>query len=269
MTQLDTARFQNADRYVGYLGTTEGKLRLDLGWMNLREFLPVSATGLHALDVGSGTGSFALRLAELGFSVDLLDASAPMLTCASEQANFKKLSHHTSFHLGDAANLAHLFERSSFDAVVCHNLLEYTEEPLAILSGLVHVLKKDAKSVVSVLVRNRWGEVLKAAIKSGEGRLVREALRAETVHESLYGQPVRVFDPAHVRSMMEQSGLEVLAERGVRVASDYMDHEVVTDDAYQQLLDLELLMGAQPQLAAIARYTQIVARPFAEDSRQI
>jgi len=117
-------------------------------------------------------------------------------------------------------------------------------------------------------VRNRWGEVLKAAIKSKEGKLVREALRAETVHESLYGQPVRIFDPADVRGMMERSGLEVLAERGVRVASDYLDGEVVTEDAYQQLLELELLMGAQPQLAAIARYTQIIARPLPDQSLQ-
>jgi S-adenosylmethionine-dependent methyltransferase len=251
------------------MGTSEGNLRLDLGWMNLREYLPVSASArLRALDVGCGAGSFALRLAELGFSVDLLDSSAPMLAFAREQANAKNLSRHTSFHLGDAANLPGLFDSPSFNAVVCHNLLEYTEEPLAVLRGLVHVLKKDGQSVVSVLVRNRWGEVLKTAIKGREAKLVKEALRAETVNESLYGQPVRVFDPAHFRSTMEQAGLHVIAERGVRVASDYMDREVVTEDAYQQVLELERLMGAQPQLAAIARYTQIIARPLPHDSRQ-
>jgi S-adenosylmethionine-dependent methyltransferase len=269
MTQLDTARFQYADRYVEYLGTTEGRLRLDLGWMNLREFLPVAAATSRALDVGSGTGSLALRLAELGFKVDLLDGSAPMLAFASEQANAKKLSHRTSCHLGDAANLPHLFESSSFDAVVCHNLLEYTEEPLAVLRGLLHVLKKDGKSVVSVLVRNRWGEVLKAAIKGREGKLVKDALRAEMVNESLYGQPVRVFDPTDIRSMMEQAGLHAICERGVRVASDYMDRELLTEDAYQQRIELELLMGAQSQLAAIARYTQIIARPVPDPGMQI
>ena len=93
MTQLDTARFQSTDRYIAYLETTEGKLRLDLGWMNLREFLP--ATTGRALDVGSGTGPFAFRLAELGFTVDLLDTSDAMLAIAREQADSRELSRRT------------------------------------------------------------------------------------------------------------------------------------------------------------------------------
>jgi hypothetical protein len=133
------------------------------------------------------------------------------------------------------------------------------------------VLKKDGRSVASVLVRNRWGEVLKAAIKNKESKVVKTVLGAETVLDSLYGEPVRVFDPVDVRRMMERVGLELLAERGVRVASDYLDCEVVTEDAYRELLELELLLGAQPQLAAIARYTQIIARASSkpDDSGQI
>jgi hypothetical protein len=46
----------------------------------------------------------------------------------------------------------------------------------------------------------------------------------------------------------------------VRVVSDYLDREVATEDAYRQLLELELQLGAQPQLAAIARYTQLIVR---------
>jgi S-adenosylmethionine-dependent methyltransferase len=268
MTQLNTARFRYTDRYIAYLGTTEGKLRLDLGWINLREFLPVGTTNRRALDVGSGTGGFALRLAELGFRVDLLDSSGPMLAFASEQAHARELSHRTSSHLGDAISLPDLFEPASFHVVVCHNLLEYMEEPLAVLRGLAHVLKKDGKSVASVLVRNRWGEVLKTAIKNKDVELAKTALSAETVLDSLYGQPVRVFDPVDVRRMVEQAGLELLAERGVRVASDYLGGEIVTEEAYRQLLELELLLGAQPQLASIARYTQIIARPSSEPNGQ-
>src|SRR5947209_5352037 len=104
MAQLDTARFQSTDRYIAYLETTEGKLRLDLGWMNLREFLPAAATSGRALDVGSGTGPFAVRLAELGFQVDLLDSSEAMLTIAREQADSRELSRCTSFHFGDACS---------------------------------------------------------------------------------------------------------------------------------------------------------------------
>jgi ubiquinone/menaquinone biosynthesis C-methylase UbiE len=88
-----------------------------------------------------------------------------MLALAKKEADANKLSGRISFHEADVNCISDLFERLSFDVVVCHNLLEYMEDPLAVLRALVQVLKKDAKSVVSLLVRNRYGEVLKAAIK--------------------------------------------------------------------------------------------------------
>jgi S-adenosylmethionine-dependent methyltransferase len=259
VTQLSTARFQEIEKYVAYLRTTEGRLRVDLGWMNLRGLLPVTIEGQRALDVGGGTGPLALRLAALGFDVELLDSSEPMLALARKEAQAKALSGRISFRLADVNCLAGLFEPSSFDLLVCHNLLEYMEDPLAVLRALVRTLKKDSKSMISLLVRNRYGEVLKTAIKHRDLEQAKKVLCAETVVDCLYGQPVRVFDPVEVCRMVEQSGLKVLALRGVRVVADYLDCEALTEDAYQRLLNLELLLGAQPQLAAAARYTQIIA----------
>jgi len=259
VTQLGTGRFQETDRYTTYLRTTEGLLRVDLGWMNLRGFLPANVECQRALDVGGGTGPLTLRLAALGFEVELLDSSEPMLALARKEAQAKELDGRISFRQADVNCVADLFEPSSFDLVVCHNLLEYMEDPLAVLRALAQVLKKDAKSMVSLLVRNRYGEVLKAAIKRRDLEQAKAALCSETVLDPLYGQPVRVFDPVEVCRMVEQSGLKLLALRGVRVVADYLDCEVLTEDAYRRLLDLELLLGAEPQLAAAARYTQIIA----------
>jgi S-adenosylmethionine-dependent methyltransferase len=261
VTQLSTGRFEETDRYTAYLRTTEGLLRVDLGWMNLRGFLPANVEAQRALDVGGGTGPLTLRLAALGFEVELLDSSEPMLALARKEAKAKALNGRISFRQADVNCLADLFEPSSFDLVVCHNLLEYMEDPPAILRALAQVLKKGTRSVVSLLVRNRYGEALKTAIKRRDLEQARAALRAETVVDCLYGQPVRVFDPDEVRRMVEQSGLKLLALRGVRVVADYLDCGALTEDAYKRLLDLELLLGAQPQLAAIARYTQIIACP--------
>jgi S-adenosylmethionine-dependent methyltransferase len=258
VTQLSTDRFQEADRYTAYLRTTEGRLRVDLGWTNLRRFLPVSVAGRRALDVGGGTGTLTLRLAALGFEVELLDSSEPMLALARKEAHAQALSGRISFRQADVNCLSGL-EPSPFDLVVCHNVLEYTDDPLTVLRRLVELLKKDAKSIVSLLVRNRCGEVLKAAIKRRDPELARAALYAESVPDSLWGQPVRVFDPVDVCRMVEQAGLELLALRGVRVVADYLDCEALSEDAYQRLLELELLLGAQPQLAAAARYIQIIA----------
>jgi hypothetical protein len=121
------------------------------------------------------------------------------------------------------------------------------------------VLKRDGKSILSVLVRNRFGEVLKAAIKCNDAQLAKRALVTETVLDSLYQEPVRLFDPADLRDTMEQAGFKIVAERGVRVISDYLGRQALTGDEYKQLLELELLLGAKAQFAAVARYTQIIA----------
>jgi S-adenosylmethionine-dependent methyltransferase len=261
VAQLGTDRFQKSERYAAYLRTTEGKLRVDLGWTNLRGFLPVSDVRGRALDIGGGTGVFTLRLAAFGFDVVLLDNSEAMLAQARKEANAEALSSRISFSHGEANSLCGLFEPCSFDAVVCHNLLEYMEDPFAVLCSLTRLLKKDGKSVVSLLVRNRYGEVLKSAIKGRNLELAKAALLAETVLDPLYGQPVRVFDPLDFRRIVERAGLKPLAERGVRVLSDYLCCEASSEDDYARLLNFELLVGAQPQFAAVARYTQVIARP--------
>jgi S-adenosylmethionine-dependent methyltransferase len=264
--QLDMARFQQTDKYVAYLGTTAGRLRLDLAWSNLCEVLPQAATGLRALDIGCGTGAFGLRLAQLGFHVDLLDASDAMLVRAREQATANQLGKLMAFHLGDAAATRDLFPFSTFDVVVCHNVLEYVDEPATVLRDISHILKKSDTSLASILVRNRFGEALKVAIKNGDSRSVETALTAEIVLESLYGESVRVFDPDDLRATMEGVGLHVVIERGVRVVSDYRECSAVTEGKYEQLRKVELLLGSQSQLAAVARYTQFIARPGADET---
>src|SRR5712664_2543802 len=68
----DSDRFQiGADKYAAYLETPEGRLRADLAFANLQEFLPASAgvNSLRALDLGCGTGAAAVRLARLGIHI--------------------------------------------------------------------------------------------------------------------------------------------------------------------------------------------------------
>ena len=84
---VDRERFQSdADKYAAYLETFEGRLRLDLAFANLQEFLPQATGSLRALDIGCGTGAAAVRLARLGIHVTLLDSSLPMLDLAMRAA---------------------------------------------------------------------------------------------------------------------------------------------------------------------------------------
>lgn len=261
----DTTRFRNAAEYASYLETLAGRLRSELAWENLRRCLPQGASTRRALDAGGGTGFASVRLAEMGYAVVLLDSSEEMLGIAQQQAEAGSTTAVISFCHADAGCLADLFEARAFDVVVCHNLLEYLEDPFTILPQIAHVMRKDA--VVSVLVRNRAGEVLRAAIKSADWKLAAATLSAETVTDSLFGEPVRVFTPENVRNMLANAGLVVVAEYGVRVLSDYLDlADDLNSEEYRQVFELESTLGAQPQFAAIARYTQLIARRVSASS---
>lgn len=255
---LDTSRFQDADKYAAYLKTPAGRLRSELAWENLRRFLHRNASKRRALDVGGGTGFASVQLARMGYEVVLLDGSEEMLRIARQQAEAGNVAPRISFCHADAGRLPELFDAESFEIVVCHNLLEYAENPSATVGDIARVLRKDA--VLSLLVRNRAGEVLKEAIKSRDWKLAAAHLAAETAVDSLYGESVRVFAPADVRDLLAGGSLEVVAEHGVRVFFDYLGLEDLADAAYSQVFELESVLGVRPEFVAIARYLQVIAR---------
>jgi S-adenosylmethionine-dependent methyltransferase len=255
----DFERFRTgAAKYAAYLETPEGKLRLDLAFANLQDFLPQATRSLLALDLGCGTGAIAVRLARLGHRVTLLDASVPMLDFAKRAAREAGVSDRVALKHGDATQFANLFRAESFDVILCHNILEYVDDPGAVLRSAARALR-DPSSVISVLVRNRAGEVLKAAIQDGDLAATENNLTAEWGHESLYGGRVRLFTAESLRAMLLESALAVTAERGVRVMSDYLPPGVSRSDEYKRILELERKLGRRLEFAAVARYTHCLA----------
>jgi S-adenosylmethionine-dependent methyltransferase len=254
-------RFQSdAAKYAAYLQTPEGRLRLDLAFANLQEFLlvPVANRSLCALDLGCGTGATAVRLAHFGFHVTLLDSSPAMLEIARRTAVDAGVTDKITLKHGDAAQLAGLFQSASFDLILCHNLLEYVDDPGAVLSSAARLMR-DSSAILSVLVRNQAGEVLKAALQAGDLAAANDGLTAECGQESLYGGKVRLFTLDNLRNMMKGS-FEVIAERGVRVISDYLPPQVSRSAEYERILALERKLGSRAEFAAAARYTQSLAR---------
>jgi 2-polyprenyl-3-methyl-5-hydroxy-6-metoxy-1,4-benzoquinol methylase len=253
-------RFQSgADKYAAYLETPEGRLRSDLAFANLEDFLPLQAKdSLHALDVGCGTGTAAVRLARLGIQVTLLDSSAEMLEIAKSTARKEGVTEKITLKNGDAVQLANLFAARSFDVILCHNVLEYVDDPDSVLRGAAHALR-DPSAILSVLVRNQAGEVLKAAIQTGDLAAAENSLTAEWGEESLYGGRVRLFRSDSLQAMLKAASLAMTAERGVRVLADYLPPRVSRNDEYERILGLERKLGSRPEFAAVARYIHLLA----------
>jgi S-adenosylmethionine-dependent methyltransferase len=214
---------------------------------------------LCALDVGCGTGATAVRLARLGMHVTLLDSSPAMLDIATRTAQEAGVSDKVVLQHGDATRLANLFHAPLFDVILCHNVLEYLDDPIAVLCGAARTLR-DSSAILSVLVRNRAGEVFKVAIQAGDLAAAENNLTAEWGQESLYGGRVRLFTSDSLQAMLKAASLTVIAKRGVRVLADYLPSRISRSVEYERILELERKLGSRPEYAAVARYTQCFAR---------
>jgi S-adenosylmethionine-dependent methyltransferase len=262
-------RFQSgSEKYAAYLQTPAGRLRLDLAFANLQEFLPHATRSLRALDIGCGTGAMAVRLAQLGLHVTSLDSSLPMLDYVARAAREAEVTERITLQHSDSTQVDVLVPARSFDVVLCHNILEYVDDPGALFRSAERALR-DSSAILSVMARNRAGDVLKAAIHDGDLAAAEESLDAEWGRESLYGGKVRLFTAASLKSILKSASLAVTAERGVRVLSDYLPPQVSGDAEYERIFTLERKLGRRPEFAAVARYSHFLARsagPAVEDA---
>jgi SAM-dependent methyltransferase len=258
--KADSDGFQSgASKYAAYLETPEGRLRSDLAFANLQDFLPLRANPpLCALDLGCGTGVTAVRLARLGIHVTLLDSSPAMLDIAKRTTDEAGVTGNVVLQEGDAAQLANLFHIRSFDVILCHNLLEYLDDPGAVLRGAVRVMR-DSSAILSVLVRNQAGEVLKAALQTGDLAAAEQNLTAEWGQESLYGGRVRLFTPEALEAILNDASLTINTRGGVRVIADYLPEQISRSAEYERIFTLERKLGKRREFFAVARYMHCLA----------
>lgn len=254
-------RFENdAIKYAMYLETPEGRLRTDLTLANLQDFLPESegVNALRALDVGCGTGAAAVGLAGLGIHVTLLDSSPAMLELAKRTIVEAGVSNKIAVKHGDAVQLAEIFQAGSFDVVLCHNLLEYVDDPGAVLRSATRVMRGSA-AILSILVRNQAGEVLKAVLQAGDLAAAEHNLTADCVEESLYGGKVRLFTPEALEAILKEASLTAKVRRGVRVIADYLPKQISRSSEYERIFSLERKLGKLQEFFGVARYMHYLA----------
>jgi len=255
------SRFEgDAGRYAAYLETPEGRLRTELAFAHLREFLPAQpgAQRLRALDLGCGTGAAGIGLARMGMQVTLLDASPAMLELAERNADAAWVGEKIALQQGDAAQVERLFGAGAFDVVVCHNVLEFVEEPGEVLRNVARVMR-DARAILSVVARNQAGEAMKAALQAGDLAAAERSLHAESARDTLYGGNVRLFTAESLEALLKGAGMAIQTRRGVRVVADYLPAQISRAAEYERIFALERKLGERREFFWVARYLQYLA----------
>lgn len=215
---------------------------------------------LTVLDVGGGTGGFAVALAGLGHQVTVVDPSPDALAALERRAAEADVEGRVRAVQADAAELADVVAPASVDLVCCHGVLEYVDDAATAVAATAAVLRRGG--AVSLLVAQRSGVVVARALA---GRFA-EASHALEDPAGRWGpaDPLpRRFDAADVLRLLTSAGLIPHHVHGVRLFSDLVPEALVDgEDARAALLALEQAAGAHPDhpgLAALATQLHVVA----------
>lgn len=237
-------------------GERRQSLRTGVVWDGLREVLSRSgAAGLHPariVDIGGGTGGFAVPLAELGHTVEVIDPSPDALASLDRRAREQGVADRVTGQQGDLADLAALVDGA--DLVLCHGVLEVVEDPGAALAAIAGVLRPGG--TLSLLVAQRHAAVVARAM-AGHFQSARELLDGVQ-------PPTRSghrFTLDELAELVAGAGLATSVVHGVRVFADLvpgslLDHE---HGAAAALVELERAAASRPEYLPLATQLHLLA----------
>ena len=125
-----------------------------------------AGTPLRVLDVGGGSGMFAVPLARLGHDVTVVDPSADALATLRRRADTAGVGERVRGLQGDGDLLHEVLppatDDGGFDLALCHWVLEVVDDPAVTLREIARALRPGGQ--VSVATTNRAGAVLARAV---------------------------------------------------------------------------------------------------------
>ena len=213
-----------------------------------------SSHPLDVVDVGGGTGGFAVPLAEAGHRVTVVDPSPDALASLLRRAGETGAA--VRAVQGDAAGLLDVVEPNSADLVLCHGVLEHVDEVRPAVEALVAVLRPGG--TLSVLAAHRNAAVVARTVA---GRFA-EARHALGDPDGRWGpgDPLRRrFTETELLAVLGAAGLEVGSVHGVRTLADLAPGTDSEADPVEELVELELATAGLAEFRAVATQLHVLA----------
>jgi S-adenosylmethionine-dependent methyltransferase len=210
------------------------------------------------LDVGGGSGVWAVPLAAAGCEVTVIEPSPNALATLHRRA--AEAGVEITAIQGDTDALDRLVPLGAADLVLGHGLLEVVDDVGVAVAALTAACALGG--AVSILVANRYAAVLYRALA---GRLVdaRRLLESESGQLAGSGESVqRRFDVAGLEAALKEAGLVVEILQGHGVVSDIVPGAVLETNpgAADALAQLELVAASRPPLRDVAARLHALAR---------
>ncbi|MFE8941084.1 class I SAM-dependent methyltransferase [Streptomyces sp. NPDC007872] len=242
--------------YAAHSDSARGRLRHDLVERRLLAELPT--TPARILDVGCGNGEMTLRLAAAGHQVTGADPSATMLAVAADRLAARP-------ELADRVQLVNEgfeslpLDGEPFDAVCCHGVLMYLDDPdeaVARLAGLVA-----PGGLLSILAKNHRAIGVREALVGHSETARRLIVSGANRSVGNLGRETRGDDPDALDWLTAEHGLIPQPWQGVRISHDHLDDTWAPDPAaYTAALELEWAASSRSPYRDMGHLVHTLAR---------
>jgi S-adenosylmethionine-dependent methyltransferase len=239
-----------------------GPVRSELMWQAVADAVTIaggSTSSLDVLDLGGGTGGDAVRLAQQGHRVTVVDPSPDALASLHRRAAEAGPAEPVTGVQGDAADLLQHVAPASFDLVMCHGVLEHVDDPGEALGTAATVLRPGGH--ISVLVAGRNAAVAARALAG-------DFVTAQTLlGRSAAGWDIRTMGPRRfvveeVEELLVGQGFEPVESSGVRVFADLVPSAIVDTEpgARDALFALERILRTSSDFTGFSAGLHTIAR---------
>lgn len=246
-----------AERFVDeHYGSLRGFVRTHVIHAHLRQHL--GPPPRRIVDIGGGAGNQSIPLARAGYDVTIVDPSPTMLTRSAQ-----RLVEETS----DVAGRVRLIEATGenapralagavFDAVLCHGVLMYLEDPVPLIDAICALTAP--AGVLSIVAKNVEVMALRPA-QEGDWAAVIAAFDTERQINGL-GVDTRGDRIEHLSALIADRGVEPVAWYGVRLFTDGWTPDRPATDPDDLILQAELMASQRDPYRRLSRLFHLVGR---------
>ncbi|MCW2781851.1 MAG: methyltransferase protein [Marmoricola sp.] len=207
----------------------------------------------RVVDIGGGTGGFAVRVAELGHRVTVIDPSPDALAALARRAQEQGVADRVTAQQGDLADLPGLVDPGTVDLALCHGVLGILDDPAAGLTTIGQALRPGG--VLSLLVSQRHAAVLTRAMAGhfGQAKALLEGAQPDG------GE--RRFTAEETAGLLTAAGFAPTAVHAIRVFADLVPSSLLDLEpgASAALLDLERAVASRPEYLTLAAQIHTLA----------
>ena len=182
---------------------------------------------------------------------------------SKEMSDLRVIDNEYTFSLG-GIELLKTIQSDSYDIVICHNVLEYTDDKSEILRELSRILKPNGK--LSIVKHNLKGRIISNAVLKDNPKSALELLRNDFDNaQNMFGNR-DTYDNKSLLELADAFSLNCENIFGIRTLFALSSNNNIkyTDEWYKNMLELEMKVCNIDEYKNIAFFNHLIFTKDAE-----